>query len=311
MTQIFIENEINQIRSMKENQISEMYDNYNNNYNRNNYKSKKNINVNNTKSKSNINNNNNVNSRYLNSNNKGYNEFNSNINNYNNNNIDYSNPIHYTFGKGKNSLLKSGSSENNRTGRFNNIGSMIINGESKGGNQELHNEREFVDVFYPQKNDSLKKIKFNKEEYNKLSLDGKSVANTIKQSLNMINNQILNNTSSNNQSNASKGNLNSNSLNTGNNNLQGNINLSNFYIHNEEGNQHYQLSTIKNDNANNSEDLNDINEDKKILIGTILEDSMNALNNNLNTEDLGKDFYKEDDERPFSPPLTKIEEIKN
>ena len=311
MTQIFIENEINQIRSMKENQISEMYDNYNNNYNRNNYKSKKNINVNNTKSKSNINNNNNVNSRYLNSNNKGYNEFNSNINNYYNNNIDYSNPIHYTFGKGKNSLLKSGSSENNRTGRFNNIGSMIINGESKGGNQELHNEREFVDVVYPQKNDPLKKIKFNKEEYNKLSLDGKSVANTIKQSLNMINNQILNNTSSNNQSNASKGNLNSNSLNTGNNNLQGNINLSNFYIHNEEGNQHYQLSTIKNDNANNSEDLNDINEDKKILIGTILEDSMNALNNNLNTEDLGKDFYKEDDERPFSPPLTKIEEIKN
>ena len=118
------------------------------------------------------------------------------------------------------------------------------------------------------------------------------------------------NTLRNNQSNTSKGNLitNNNSLN---NNLQNNINLSNFYIHNEEGNLHYQLSTIKNDNANNSEDLNDINEDKKILIGTILEDSMNALNNNLNTEDLGKDFYKEDDERPFSPPLTKIEEIKN
>ena len=41
MTQIFIENEIHQIRSMRENQMNQMYDNYNSNYNRNNYQSKK------------------------------------------------------------------------------------------------------------------------------------------------------------------------------------------------------------------------------------------------------------------------------
>ena len=325
MTQIFIENEIHQIRSMRENQMNQMYDNYNSNYNRNNYQSKKN--VKNNKSNNNINNNNNYNNKNyinnnINNNNNNryvnqpldYNEYNSNKNSYNSNNIDYLNPSYYTFGRGKNQLIKSGSTENNRTGRFNNIGSLIINGESKGGNQELYNEREFVDVSYPQKNESINQLKFNKEEYNKLSLDGKSVTNSIKKSLNINNNRNINNNNSslNNQSNTSKGNLitNNNSLN---NNLQNNINLSNFYIHNEEGNLHYQLSTIKNDNANNSEDLNDINEDKKILIGAILEDS-NVLNNNINninTEELVKDFNKDDDDRPFSPPLTKMEEIKN
>ena len=323
MTQIFIENEIHQIRSMRENQMNQMYDNYNSNYNRNNYQSKKNIK--NNKSNNNINNknynnnyinnnnNNNINSRYGNQQ-IDYNEYNLNKNSYNINNVDYLNPSYYTFGRGKNQLIKSGSTENNRTGRFNNIGSLIINGESKGGNQELYNEREFVDVSYPQKNESINQLKFNKEEYNKLSLDGKSVTNSIKKSLNINNNRNINNNNSslNNQSNTSKGNLitNNNSLN---NNLQNNINLSNFYIHNEEGNLHYQLSTIKNDNANNSEDLNDINEDKKILIGAILEDS-NVLNNNINninTEELVKDFNKDDDDRPFSPPLTKMEEIKN
>ena len=323
MTQIFIENEIHQIRSMRENQMNQMYDNYNSNYNRNNYQSKKNIK--NNKSNNNINNNN-YNNNYINNNNNNninsrygnqqidYNEYNPNKNSYNSNNLDYLNPSYYTFGRGKNQLIKSGSTENNRTGRFNNIGSLIINGESKGGNQELYNEREFVDVSYPQKNESINQLKFNKEEYNKLSLDGKSVTNSIKKSLNINNNRNINNNNSslNNQSNTSKGNLitNNNSLN---NNLQNNINLSNFYIHNDEGNLHYQLSTIKNDNANNSEDLNDINEDKKILIGAILEDS-NVLNNNINninTEELVKDFNKDDDDRPFSPPLTKMEEIKN
>ena len=323
MTQIFIENEIHQIRSMRENQMNQMYDNYNSNYNRNNYQSKKNIK--NNKSNNNINNNN-YNNNYINNNNNNninsrygnqqidYNEYNPNKNSYNSNNLDYLNPSYYTFGRGKNQLIKSGSTENNRTGRFNNIGSLIINGESKGGNQELYNEREFVDVSYPQKNESINQLKFNKEEYNKLSLDGKSVTNSIKKSLNINNNRNINNNNSslNNQSNTSKGNLitNNNSLN---NNLQNNINLSNFYIHNEEGNLHYQLSTIKNDNANNSEDLNEINEDKKILIGAILEDS-NVLNNNINninTEELVKDFNKDDDDRPFSPPLTKMEEIKN
>ena len=322
MTQIFIENEIHQIRSMRENQMNQMYDNYNSNYNRNTYQSKKNIK--NNKSNNNINNNN-YNNNYINNNNNNinsrygnqqidYNEYNPNKNSYNSNNLDYLNPSYYTFGRGKNQLIKSGSTENNRTGRFNNIGSLIINGESKGGNQELYNEREFVDVSYPQKNESINQLKFNKEEYNKLSLDGKSVTNSIKKSLNINNNRNINNNNSslNNQSNTSKGNLitNNNSLN---NNLQNNINLSNFYIHNEEGNLHYQLSTIKNDNANNSEDLNDINEDKKILIGAILEDS-NVLNNNINninTEELVKDFNKDDDDRPFSPPLTKMEEIKN
>ena len=327
MTQIFIENEIHQIRSMRENQMNQMYDNYNSNYNRNNYQSKKN--VKNNKSNNNINNNNNYNNKNyinnnINNNNNNryvnqpidYNEYNSNKNSYNSNNIDYLNPSYYTFGRGKNPLIKSGSTDNNRTGRFNNIGSLIINGESKGSNQELYNEREFVDVSYPQKNESVKQIQFNKEEYNKLSLDGKSVTNSVKKSLNMNNNNRNvnnNNTSLNNQSNTSKGNVISNN-NSENNNLQNNINLSNFYIHNEEGNLHYQLSTIKNDNANNSEDLNELNEDKKILIGAILEDSMNALNNNinnLNTEELAKDFIKDDDDRPFSPPLTKMEEIKN
>ena len=261
MTQIFIENEIHQIRSMRENQMNQMYDNYNSNYNRNNYQSKKNIK--NNKSNNNINNNN-YNNNYINNNNNNinsiygnqqidYNEYNPNKNSYNSNNLDYLNPSYYTFGRGKNQLIKSGSTENNRTGRFNNIGSLIINGESKGGNQELYNEREFVDVSYPQKNESINQLKFNKEEYNKLSLDGKSVTNSIKKSLNINNNRNINNNNSslNNQSNTSKGNLitNNNSLN---NNLQNNINLSNFYIHNEEGNLHYQLSTIKNDNANNS-----------------------------------------------------------
>ena len=74
------------------------------------------------------------------------------------------------------------------------------------------------------------------------------------------------------------------------------------------------LSTIKNENENNNtEGL--IEEEKRNYIGQILEDSLNLVNQSQNNEFLNNnkgngedDQAKSEEKRPFSPPITKIED---
>ena len=116
-------------------------------------------------------------------------------------------------------------------------------------------------------------IFFNKDEYNKLYTSGKGVTDQINNNLN---------------------------LNENNNNNEGEEKFS------------YQLSTIKNENANsNNSEL--VEEEKKNYIGQILEDSLNLVNNShnnefLNNKENGNDKDDNGIKRPFSPPITKIED---
>jgi hypothetical protein len=196
-------------------------------------------------------------------------------------------------------------SDKNSTGRFNNIGSMIISNDklnkNNNNNLELYNEREFVAVKEPPM--------FNKDEYNKLSSEGKPLIKQIKQNLNMHTNN----------------NNNSNSL-----GIQYDDKGKEIILNTNEG---IQLSTIKNDNLNSISEIKDVNDDKKMIImNEIFEDSMNILNsnsnknilstkdnnisshfskevnNNINNFDNNKNnnlnvFIDEEKERPFSPPI--------
>ena len=79
-------------------------------------------------------------------------------------------------------------------------------------------------------------------------------------------------------------------------------------------NNNNNLSTIKNENENNNtEGL--IEEEKKNYIGQILEDSLNLVNQSQNNEFLNNnkgngedDNVKNEEKRPFSPPITRIED---
>ena len=114
---------------------------------------------------------------------------------------------------------------------------------------------------------------FNKEEYNKLYNSGKGLTEQVNQNLN---------------------------LNENNNNEMDDKN-------------NYQLSTIRNENGNsNNTDI--VEEEKKNYLGQILGDSLNLINSSQNNEFLnnnskeGDNQNSKDDKRPFSPPITKIDD---
>ena len=117
-----------------------------------------------------------------------------------------------------------------------------------------------------------KYIFFDKDEYNKIYNSGKGVTKQINQNLNLEDKNVIDENNNNN------------------------------------------LSTIKNENENNNtEGL--IEEEKKNYIGQILEDSLNLVNQSQNNEFLNNnkgngedDQVKNEEKRPFSPPITKIED---
>jgi hypothetical protein len=142
--------------------------------------------------------------------------------------------------------------------------------------------------------DKHKFIFFNKDEYNKLYNSGKGSAEQITHNLHM-NEKNINNDNNNN------------------NNNNNNNEIDEKY--------NYQLSTIKNENANsNNSEL--VEEEKKNYIGQILEDSLNLINNSQNNEFLSNNNNKgnnnvdnnnnnnnnKGEQRPFSPPITKIDD---
>ena len=75
------------------------------------------------------------------------------------------------------------------------------------------------------------------------------------------------------------------------------------------------LNTNKNENENNNKTEGLIEEEKRNYIGQILEDSLNLVNHSQNNEFLNNnngngenDQVKSEEKRPFSPPITKIED---
>lgn len=201
----------------------------------------------------------------------------------------------FTFGK-----IKSAS-----VNRMGNIGSMIIGPPPQQKNQELNNQREFVNVNSVSGEYKNKYKFFNKDEYNKKITNNKSVAGHIKRSLNYLNN----NNSKWDSSMEEIGAFDSN----------GAVNIMN------------QISTIKNENQDDKSDYeipikdftpqqiitenqivgeNGNNNNKKKIIEAILEDSSHFIfqkecsnndsnsNNNMNNNN--------EDDRPFSPPITKM-----
>ena len=236
--------------------------------------------------------------------------------NYNNNNIMNNNNVMNVKGR------------NQSTERFKNIGNLIV---SQDNNNNLFNpykndindnyknnadENKIIiqqedgyfknnrygsynSLKYSRENnndvgDKHKFIFFNKDEYNKLYNSGKGSAEQITHNLHM-NEKNINNDNNNNNNN--------------NNEIDEKYN--------------YQLSTIKNENANsNNSEL--VEEEKKNYIGQILEDSLNLINNSQNNEFLSNNNNKgnnnvdnnnnnnndnnKGEQRPFSPPITKIDD---
>ena len=206
---------------------------------------------------------------------------------------------------GQNNFKNIALSQNQYNERFKNIGNIII---SQGYNRFNHDNFNSDENNYHNNNDLInnneegyknnrygsyeslkfseenkrntdkdniknKFIFFNKDEYNKLYNSGKGVTGQINNNLNLNEN----------------------------NNNEVDEKFS------------YQLSTIKNENANsNNSEL--VEEEKKNYIGQILEDSLNLINNSHNNEFLNNNKEnggdsKDDDKkkRPFSPPITQIE----
>ena len=205
-----------------------------------------------------------------------------------------------------NIINNNAKSQNQNTERFKNIGNLIVSQDNKfnsykklNNNENLeennndfvqYQEEEYKNNRYGSYN-SLKNstnnqnnnnhelgknkfIFFNKDEYNKLYNSGKGLTKQINQNLNLNENN--------------------------NNEIDEKYN--------------YQLSTIKNENVNNSNNTDLIEEEKKNYIGQILEDSLNLINNSQNNEFFSNNKSNIDDnqnnngdKRPFSPPITKIE----
>ena len=240
--------------------------------------------------------------------------------NYNNNNIMNNNNV----------MNVRGQNQNQSTERFKNIGNLIV---SQDNNNNLFNpykndindnyknnadENKIIiqqedgyfknnrygsynSLKYSRENnndvgDKHKFIFFNKDEYNKLYNSGKGSAEQITHNLHMNEKNINNDTNNNNNNN-------------NNNEIDEKYN--------------YQLSTIKNENANsNNSEL--VEEEKKNYIGQILEDSLNLINNSQNNEFLSNNNNKgnnnvdnnnnnnndnnKGEQRPFSPPITKIDD---
>ena len=169
---------------------------------------------------------------------------------------------------------EDGQFKNNRYGSYNSLKYSRENNNNEG--------------------DKHKFIFFNKDEYNKLYNSGKGSAEQITHNLHLNEKNNINN-------------INNDNNNNNNNEIDEKYN--------------YQLSTIKNENANsNNSEL--VEEEKKNYIGQILEDSLNLINNSQNNEFLANNNNKgnnnEDnnnnndnnkgEQRPFSPPITKIDD---
>ena len=186
--------------------------------------------------------------------------------------------------------------------RFKNIGNLIIS--QNDNNNRINNYRSNTDenednndLVHYKDNDGYKKnnryitynslknssnhnsnnkfIFFDKEEYNKLYNSGKGLSDQVNQNLqlNEINNNFM------------------------------------------DDKNNYQLSTIKNENVNSNNTELMAEEEKKNYIGKILEDSLNLINNSQNNEFLSNkkgnnenELNNNEDKRPFSPPITKIED---
>ena len=207
-----------------------------------------------------------------------------------------------------NIINNNAKSQNQNTERFKNIGNLIVSQDNKFNSYKKLNNNENIEennndfVQYQEEEyknnrygsyNSLKNstnnqnnnnhelgknkfIFFNKDEYNKLYNSGKGLTKQINQNLNL------------------------NENNNNNNEIDEKYN--------------YQLSTIKNENVNNSNNTDLIEEEKKNYIGQILEDSLNLINNSQNNEFFSNNKSNIDDnqnnngdKRPFSPPITKIE----
>ncbi len=206
-------------------------------------------------------------------------------------------------------------SQNGNTDRFKNLGNLIVsqdnqifsnytntnknNKENFKNNSEGNNNKGLIfnheegyrnnryDMYNPLKNSNQnynnininendnnneigrnKFVFFNKDEYNRLYNSGKGLTEQINQNLNLNENN---------------------------------------------NNNDYQLSTIRNENPN-SNNTEMIEEEKKNYIGQILGDSLNLINNSQNNEFLNNNSKgdenqnNKEEKRPFSPPITKIED---
>ena len=206
-------------------------------------------------------------------------------------------------------------SQNGNTDRFKNLGNLIVsqdnqifsnytntnknNIENFKNNSEGNNNKGLIfnheegyrnnryDMYNPLKNSNQnynnininendnnneigrnKFVFFNKDEYNRLYNSGKGLTEQINQNLNLNENN---------------------------------------------NNNDYQLSTIRNENPN-SNNTEMIEEEKKNYIGQILGDSLNLINNSQNNEFLNNNSKgdenqnNKEEKRPFSPPITKIED---
>ena len=239
---------------------------------------------------------------------------------YNNNNVMNNN--------NNNVMNVRGQNQNQSTERFKNIGNLIVSqdknnnlfnpyknnindnyknnadenniiiqqedGQFKNNRYGSYNSLKFSRENHNDEGDKHKFIFFNKDEYNKLYNSGKGSAEQITHNLHLNEKNNINN-------------INNDNNNNNNNEIDEKYN--------------YQLSTIKNENANsNNSEL--VEEEKKNYIGQILEDSLNLINNSQNNEFLANNNNKgnnnEDnnnnndnnkgEQRPFSPPITKIDD---
>lgn len=202
-------------------------------------------------------------------------------------------------------------SQNQNSERLKNIGNLIVSQDANNFNNHNNNEN-FINN-YDENNNGL--IQYQGDEYR----------NNRYGSYNSLAN------STNNQNNI---NINNNNNDMGNNNyiffdkdeynkiynsgkgvtkqINQNLNLEDKNENDDKYNNN--LSTIKNENENNNaEGL--IEEEKRNYIGQILEDSLNLVNQSQNNEFLNNnkgngedDQAKSEEKRPFSPPITKIED---
>jgi len=200
--------------------------------------------------------------------------------------------------------------QNQNTDRLKNVGNLIVSQDNKfTGYKNINNQENFKNNIDENNNNIInnkddglinnrygsynslknsssdqnnnndngknKYIFFNKDEYNKIYSTGKGLTEQINQNLNLNENNVNNNEI--------------------------------------EEKYNYQISTIRNENPNNTEEL--VEEEKKNYIGQILEDSLNLINNSQNNEFLNNNKENGDEnnnnqkeKRPFSPPITKIED---
>jgi hypothetical protein len=239
--------------------------------------------------------------------------------NYNNNNV---------MNNNNNVMNIRGQNQNQSTERFKNIGNLIVSqdknnnlfnpyknnindnyknnadenniiiqqedGQFKNNRYGSYNSLKYSRENNNNEGDKHKFIFFNKDEYNKLYNSGKGSAEQITHNLHLNEKNNINN-------------INNDNNNNNNNEIDEKYN--------------YQLSTIKNENANsNNSEL--VEEEKKNYIGQILEDSLNLINNSQNNEFLANNNNKgnnnegnnnnddnnKGEQRPFSPPITKIDD---